>query len=186
MNMPKLQIQTTNAQISMSTTKSKQMIQQPAATVQMKQPQADMEIITTPGTLTIDQSQAWADMDRINILQRNREAAAKAVQKAWEGIGRRASEGRELAAIHKGGNPIVEQAARHTRRNYETGLGWIPSHGSVKIDYRPGDVKIQANERPVEYNARINKPVMTYQPSEVNIQLKQKPSIDIQVVNKTI
>ncbi|WNS81299.1 DUF6470 family protein [Domibacillus sp. DTU_2020_1001157_1_SI_ALB_TIR_016] len=186
MNIPTLRIQTTDAQISISTTKGKQSIQQPPATVEMKQLKAEMKITTTPGKLTIDQSQAWADMDRKNILQRNREAAAEAVQKAWEGIGRRASEGRELAAIHKGGNPIAEQAVRHTRRNFETGIGWIPSHGSVKIDYQPGDVQIEANARPVEYKATMNKPVIRYEPGDVNIELVQKPSVHIEVVNKTI
>jgi hypothetical protein len=186
MNISTVQINTTKAQLGITTTPGRQSIQQPQATVDIRQPKADVNISTTPGVLTIDQTQAWADMDRKHIFQRIREAASEGRQKALEGTGRRAMEGRELADIHKGGNAIVMQAVRHSTRNYETGLTWIPSHGSVKINYRPGDVHIQAQARQVENNTRANKPVINYQPGSVEVQLKQKPSIDFQVVNKTI
>ncbi|OKL36351.1 DUF6470 family protein [Domibacillus mangrovi] len=186
MNISTVQINTTTAQLGITTTPGRQSIQQPQATVDIRQPKAEMNISTTHGVLTIDQTQAWADMNRKHIFQRIKETAAEGRQKALEGTGRRAAEGRELADIHKGGNAIVMQAARHTTRNYETGLTWIPSHGSVNIHYRPGDVHIQAQARPVENNTRPNKPIINYQPGSVNVQLKQYPSIDFQFVNKTI
>ncbi|OMP65802.1 DUF6470 family protein [Domibacillus epiphyticus] len=186
MNIATLQYNTKNAQFGITTTPGRQSIQQPQATVDIRQPKAAMNISSTPGVLAIDQSQAWADMDRKHIFQRIREAAAEGRQKAIEGTGRRAMEGRELADIHKGGNAIVAQAARHSMRNYETGLTWIPSHGSVKINYQPGDVNIDVQARKVENNTRANKPVISYQPGDVSFQLKQYPSIDFQVVNKTI
>lgn len=186
MNVSTIQIRTTNAKIGLSTSASRLSIQQPEASVDIRQPKPDMDISVTPGRLSIDQTQAWADMDRKHIFQRNKEAAAEGRQKALQGTGRRASEGRELAAIEKGGNPIVAQAARHSTRNYETALTWIPSHGSVKINYQPSDVKVSVQVRPVENNTRANKPVIDYQPGDVNVQLKQKASIDFQVVDKTI
>jgi hypothetical protein len=186
MNISTINISTTNAQLGITTTPGRQSIQQPQATVDIRQSKADMNISTTPGKLSIDQTQAWADMDRKHIFQRTRDLAAEGRQKALEGTGRRAAEGRELADIHKGGNAIVSQAVRHSTRNYETGLTWIPSHGSVKINYQPGDVNIEAQARPVENNTRANKPIISYQPGSVNFQLNQYPSIDFQVVNKII
>ncbi|OAH54606.1 hypothetical protein AWH48_08420 [Domibacillus aminovorans] len=186
MNISMVQIHTTKAQLGMTTTPSRLSIEQPQATVDIRQPKAEMNITTTPGKLSIDQTQAWADMDRKHIFQRIKEAASEGRQKALEGTGRRAAEGRELADIHKGGNAIAMQAARSNTRNYETGLAWVPSHGSVKINYEPGDVRIDAQARPVENHTRANKPIINYQPGSVKVQLKQYPSIDFQVVNKTI
>lgn len=186
MNISTVQIQTTKAQLGITTTPGRQSIEQPGATVDLRQPKAEMNITTTPGRLTIDQTQAWADMDRKHIFQRIKEAAAQGRQKALEGTGRRAAEGRELADIHKGGNAIAMQAARSNTRSYETGLTWVPSHGSVKINYEPGDVRIDAQARRVENHTRANKPIISYEPGNVKIQMKQYPSIDFQVVNKTI
>ncbi|OLN24039.1 hypothetical protein BTO30_01065 [Domibacillus antri] len=186
MNISTIQIHTTKAQIGMTTTAGRQSIQQPPASVDIWQPKADMTIQTKAGLMTIDQSQAWADMDRKHIFQRTREMAAEGMRKALEGTGRRAAEGRELADPYKGRNAIVAQAARHSTRNYETEPGLIPSHGSVKLNYEPAVLTIDVQVRPVENNTRANKPIIHYQPGDVNIQLKQYASIEFQVVNKTI
>ncbi|OES46183.1 hypothetical protein BA724_15795 [Domibacillus iocasae] len=161
-------------------------IQQPDASVDLRQPKADMSIQTTPGQLRIDQSQAFADAGRKDVFQLTRETAAKARQKALEGTGRRAMEGRELADIHKVDNAIQQQAKRKSARNFETGLTWIPSYGSVKIDYQVGDVVINVQTHQVENNTRANKPVINYQPGDVSFQLIQSPFVRFQAVNKTI
>ncbi|MCI2253003.1 DUF6470 family protein [Domibacillus sp. PGB-M46] len=186
MNMPTIQINQTRAQIQISSTPGRQTIQQAQATVELSQPRPEVKLSITPGRLSIDQTEAWADMDRKNIFRRTREEAAEGRQKAAEGIARRAAEGRELAAIEKDGNPIVSQAMRNTTRNYQTGIAWIPSPGSVKFHYQPGTVKADVNVQPIVNNSHANKTTVTYQPGGVNIQLKQKSSIDFKAVDKTI
>lgn len=186
MNIPAIQINTTPAKLGISSTPGRLSIQQPPATVDLEQPKADMRIQTTPGKLTIDQRQAWDDMDRKHVFTRIKEAAANGRQKALEGTGRRAAEGRELADIHKGGNAIVMQAARRVDRTHELGIAYIPSYGSVKINYQPGDVQIDVQAHQVENNTRANKPIINYQPGDVSFQMKQYPSIQFQAVNKTI
>lgn len=186
MNIPAIQINQTRAQIQVFSTPGRQTIQQAQATVELSQPRPEVKLSITKGQLSIDQTEAWADMDRKHILRRTREVAAEGRQKAAEGTARRASEGRELAAIESGGNPIVSQAIRNTTRNFETGIAWIPSHGSVKFNYQPGQVKADANVQPVINNSHANKTTVTYKPGDVNIQLTQRPSIDFQAVNKTI
>ncbi|WP_046174430.1 DUF6470 family protein [Domibacillus indicus] len=176
----------TNAKISMNTSSGKLSIQQPGASVDIRQPKAEMSIQTTPGRLHIDQSQAFAEAGRKDVFQLTRENAATARQKALEGTGRRAMEGRELADIHKGTNAIQQQAQRASMRNFETGIAWIPSYGSVKIDYQVGDVAINVQTHQVENNTKANKPIIHYQPSDVSIQMNQYPSVRFQAVNKTI
>ena len=186
MNITAIQISATPAKLGISSSPGRLSIEQPAATVDLKQPKADMRIHTTPGKLTIDQTQAWADMDRKHVFQRIREAAADGRQKALEGTGRRAAEGRELADIHKGGDAITMQAARHSTRIHELGIAYIPSYGSVKIHYQPGDVQIDAQARQVENNTQANKPIINYEPGKVSFQMNQYPSIRFEAVNKTI
>lgn len=186
MNIPMIQINQTRAQVQISSTPGRQTIQQAHATVELSQPRPEVNLTITPGRLSIDQTEAWADMDRKHIFRRNREEAAEARQKAFQGTARRAAEGRELAAIENGGNPIVSQAIRNTTRNFQTGIGWIPSPGSVKFNYQPGSVKANVNIQPIINNSHANKTTVSYQPGDVNIQLRQKPSIDFQVINKTI
>lgn len=186
MNITTVHMNTAPAKLGISTSPGRLSIEQPQASVDLKQPKADMRIQTTPGRLSIDQRQAWDDMDRKHIFTRIRDAAANGRQKALEGTGRRAMEGRELADIHKGGNAIVMQAARRADRTHEIGIAYIPSYGSVKINYQPGDVQIDAQARQVENNTRANKPIIRYQPGDVQFQLTQHPSIQFQTVNKTI
>ncbi|WP_309088961.1 DUF6470 family protein [Domibacillus sp.] len=176
----------TNARLGIQTTSAKQSIQQPGATLDIRQPKAEMTIETTPGQLRIDQSQAFAEAGQKDVFQLTREAAAKARQQALEGIGRRAMEGRELADIHTGANAIQQQAQRASTRSFETGLAWIPSYGSVKIDYQVGDVTMNVQTHQVENNTRANKPIIHYQPGEVRFQVNEYPSVHFQAVNKTI
>ncbi|WP_050179822.1 DUF6470 family protein [Domibacillus robiginosus] len=186
MNIPAIQISTTPAKLGISSSPGRLSIEQPAATVDLKQPKAEVHIQTTPGKLTIDQTQAWADMDLKHIFTRIKEAASEGRQKALEGTGRRAAEGRELADIHKSSNAITMQAARASNRTHELGIAYIPSPGSVKTNYQPGDVQIDAQARPVENNTRANKPIINYEPGKVSFQMNQYPSIQFQAVNKTI
>ena len=186
MNITTLDYTINNAKLGIRTSNPVLSIQQPGASVDIRQPKAEMSIETTPGKLRIDQSQAFAEAGRKDVFQLTREMAAKSRQKALEGTGRRAMEGRELADIHKVDNAIQNQAKRASARNFETGLAWIPSHGSVKIDYQVGDVILNVQTRQVENNTRANKPIINYQPGDVSFQLNQSPSIHFQAVNKTI
>lgn len=186
MNITTLDYSITNAKLGIRASAGTLSIQQPGASVDLRQPKAEMSIQTTPGRLNIDQSQAFAEAGRKDVFQLTREMAAKSRQKALEGVGRRAMEGRELADIHKVNNPIQQQAKRKSNRNFETGLAWLPSYGSVKIDYQVGDVVINVQTRQVENNTRANKPVISYQPGNVSLELTQSPSIRFQAVNKTI
>ncbi|NHM29966.1 DUF6470 family protein [Neobacillus terrae] len=184
MRLPQIRLESTNAAIQITTQNAKVEIEQPPADLNIQQPQADMEINRTPSRLTIDQTKARADVDLKSTPQRISEAAQKGQQDLLEGIARRAQEGDELMRIENGGKPIADQAKKHSfLPEHEFRLGWIPSIGSVQINYDPGKLDIQWKvNRPV-INVQNNKPILNYYPGKVETSLKDYPSIKTDFVN---
>ncbi|WP_249315513.1 DUF6470 family protein [Bacillus sp. FJAT-49711] len=171
------------AKIGMDTVPDRQSIQQPNADLHIEQPLADMKMRTIPGRLTIDQTQAWEDMDIKGIFQRVKENAARGKQKLMEGIARVSREGDEMLDIHSGRNILVEQAKRKANRQpVDTNITWVPSPFSVKIHYEPGKTDIQFQTRKPIIDARERKPIISYTPGDVNIYVRQHNNLKIDFV----
>ena len=86
MQIPRLLMQQTYAKLQMSTTPSRQEVEQPQADLEIQQPRAVMNIKRTPSKLTIDQTEAFADMDIKSIFRRSEEWAAEGsvlLEKEW-------------------------------------------------------------------------------------------------------
>ncbi|MFS0821620.1 DUF6470 family protein [Bacillus sp. 1P02SD] len=184
MGLAQIRLESQNAKTGIRTTKPIQEIQQPKADLSIQQPKADLEIRTTPGKLTIDQTEAWADMDLKHISRRIAEAADKGYQNSLEGIARRAQEGNELMKIENGGNPIAQIAKRNSEGpEFQFNIGWIPSHFSVKTNYVPAAVDIQVKVNKPIINSSINKPIHEYIPGKAYIRLEQRQSLKIDFAN---
>lgn len=180
MNVPQIRLQSISAQISIHTNKGQQSIEQLKADLSIEQPKADLKIETTPGQLSIDQTEAWADMDLKHISRRVAEVASQSKQDALEGIARRAEEGQQLMRIEDGGNPIADIAKKNSaKRIYPFNIGYIPSAGSVKIQYEPANVNIDVTTNKPNINASINKPIIDYKPGSVDIQLERRNELNI-------
>ena len=158
MKVPQIRLESISAQISIHTNKAQQSIEQPKADVSIQQPKADLKIETTPANLSIDQTEAWADMDLKHISRRVAEAANQAKKDALEGIARRAQEGQQLMRIEDGGNPIADIAKKNGAKPiYPFNIGYIPSAGSVKIQFEPAKVNIDVKSNKPNINVSINK-----------------------------
>ena len=82
--------------------------------------------------------------------------------------------------IEKGGNPLAEQAKRTGRQSYSSlGIKFIPQADSVKINFKPGSVDIQAEPQKVINNTKTNKPIHTYTSGKVSVEMQQYPSLKI-------
>lgn len=183
MQVPQIRMQSQMAQIAIQTQPARQSIQQPEADLQIKQPLAEMNMRTTPGRLTIDQTQAWEDLNIKSVFKWGKEYAQKGHQAVMEKIAETVSEGDEMLDIHTGKNMYVEHARRHANPPpAEVNIAWIPSNFSVKINYRPGKTDININPNKPIINASIRKPVISYQPGDVNISLKQRNNLKIDFV----
>ena len=184
MELPQIRLESTYAKININTQPAQLEIEQPPADLSIQQPQADMELERTPANLTIDQTKAREDVDLKSIFKRTEEAAQWGREAVLEGTARRVREGEELMRIENGGNPIAEQAKRHGfLPEHEFGMGWIPSEGSVKINYEPAKININFKVNKPIIESKINKPIINYTRGKVDIRMKQYQSLKIDFDN---
>ncbi|WHX40223.1 DUF6470 family protein [Mesobacillus sp. AQ2] len=180
MQVPQIRIQSTPGKIEINTIKANLKMEQPKAELSIEQPKAELTINSTPSRLTIDQSKAREDMDLKSISKRIEDAAAQGYQDLLAGIGRVSQDGDELMMIENGGNAIAAQAKRNSESPMlDFNIGWIPSAGSVKINYDPGKVDINWKVNKPVINSQTNKPIINYTPGKAEITMKQYPSLKI-------
>ncbi|CAM3979580.1 DUF6470 family protein [Mesobacillus zeae] len=184
MQLPQIRLESTFAQTQIQTTPAVLEIEQPGPEMSMEQPQAELQIERTPSRMTIDQTKAREDMDLKSIRSRIEEAADRGYEDWLAGIARRSQDGDELMMIENRGNPIAEQAKRNSESPlYEFNIGWIPSAGSVKIDYDPGKVEIRAKANKPVISIKANKASVSYTPGKAEVSLKNYPSLKIDFEN---
>ncbi|WP_394186917.1 DUF6470 family protein [Metabacillus halosaccharovorans] len=180
MKVPQIRLESTTAQIGLQTRNAINNIQQPKADLSIEQPKAELSIKTTRSKLTIDQSQARADVDLKSIAKRKEEFAQKGYQDLLAGIARRAQEGVELMKIENGGNPIASQAKQNSQKpRKEFGLGFIPSAGSVKVQYDPAKVDIDIKQNKPKIDVKVNKPIYEYEAGGVDVTLERRNELKI-------
>lgn len=180
MKIPQIRIQSTPAQLEISTKRGELSIQQAPGDLQIEQLRATMNITRVPGKLTIDQTQARADVDLKSIGKRIEEATQLGKQDLFAGIVRRTQEGTELMKIENGFGAVASISKRNSEGpKKEFNIGYVPRAGSVKVSYDPGkvEIEIKPNKPLIQYN--VNKPEISFEKGEVNISLGQRPSLKI-------
>lgn len=181
MRVPQVQIQTTQAQIALTIQQPQQHIEQLPADMKIRQQDADLSVKITPGQLQIDSTQLRADLGLYTFDAFARNAAQKGQQDVLAGIARRAREGEQLGDIASGGKPLVSiaKSRNDNMQQKQTGIAFIPSYNSVKLDYTPANVDINVQVNKPNITVNINKPVHQYTPGKTTVDLIQKPSIQI-------
>ncbi|MDY0393235.1 DUF6470 family protein [Virgibacillus halophilus] len=182
MHFPRLRMTSQMGKIQIKQLPAIQEIRQPKAELSIRQPKAEVTMHTTPSKLTIDQTQAFEDMNLMNILRRTEKNAMEGQQAFIEGIGRRAEQGKQLMEIEKKGNPISSQAIANSEPA-DNGLGitFIPSHFSVKIDYAPAKLHMDVKTTQPEIQATPHPVEQVYKPGSVDMGMMQYPSLEIEV-----
>jgi Family of unknown function (DUF6470) len=180
-------MQSTKGVLEVSITKALQKIEQPQADMTIRQRSADMDIQTTPGQLTIDQTQAWEDMNLMSIFKRIDEFARKGYQDWLSYLAKASSQGDQLMRIENKGNPLISQATHNSEDPIlDYNVGFIPSAFSVKINYRPAVVNINWQTQKPEIQVQVNKPSHYYKPGAVKVEMKQMPSLHIEVIGLNV
>lgn len=180
MQLPQIRLQSTFINTGLQIQQPVQQIEQPQAKQSIQQPQAILEMETIPGKLTIDQTKAREDMDLKSIGRRIEEFAQNGYQDWLKGLERRATQGNELMKIENGGNPIASQAKENGQKPIVPfNIGWIPSHFSVKIQYEPAKVNINAKPQKPIIDAEIRKPIHEYTPGKTSVEVTEKNSLDV-------
>ncbi len=187
MNVSQIRLESNFIRMGLKIEKPVQEIEQPSAIQSIQQPKAILEIETIPGKLTIDQTKAREDVDLKSIRRRVEEFAQNGYEDWLKGIERRASQGTELMKIENGGNPIAYQAKENSEGPpKQFNIGWIPSHNSVKIQYEPAKVNIEAQPQKPKIDVEIRKPIHHYTPGKVRTEIIEKNRLSIDFINLTI
>lgn len=187
MNIPQIRLESNFFRLGLNIRKAVQEIEQPKAIQTIQQLKAKLEIETTTGKLTIDQTKAREDVDLKSVRKRIEEAAQNGHQDWMSGLERRARQGRELMEIENGGNPLAYQAKENSEGpEKQFNIGWIPSHFSVKINYEPAKVHIEAQPQKPRIDVEIQKPTHNYTPGKVTTEILEKNSLKIDFINLTI
>lgn len=184
MNLPQIRLESTFIRTGLTIEKPVQEIEQPKAKQRIEQPAAIVEIETIPGKLHIDSSQARAEVGLKTTPELVKEFAQNGYQDWLKGLARKARQGRELMAIHKGGNPLAAHAKENSQLpQKQFNIGWIPSHFSVKLQYEPARVNIHVEPQKPVTEAEIQKPIHRYTPGKVSVDVRQKNSLKIDFIN---
>lgn len=180
MPISQLQMQSTMARLGHQVTSARQEIVQTPANLSIEQPKADLQINTSPPTLTIDQTQAWEEMNLKSIFRLNEQFSQEGYQAWLEALAANAQEGDQLMRIENGGGAIAQLAKQNSDTPYyESRLTFIPSTGSVKIHIEPGAIQIDAIPRKPVIEAQTHKPDIQYTPGNVKFYMEQYQSLNM-------
>ncbi|SDO18977.1 DUF6470 family protein [Halobacillus aidingensis] len=179
MDIPKLQVQSTQGRVGLTVHEPKQTIEQHKADQSIQQPKADMKIEQKPGKLTIDQTNAWHNLDLKNVLVRTEELVGIAKNIWMEGLARVSREGDELMRIENGGNPIAAQAKRNAGFDFTFQPGGRPAYELVQTIFQPGDAQIDIQRRDPIIDNKKREPEHHYRPGNVDVSMEQMPDLKI-------
>lgn len=184
MNVPYLEISSTYAQIGLKFQRPPMTIRQPSTDMEIKQTHADnIQITNENGTLTIDQSEAFASIGHLPPLQRADKFYAQSIPKAHEFMAKMRQEGDRLMKIEDGGNPIAEIAAEESKLiEHEVDLRLAPKPLSVKIHYEPGEFRVDVKPDRIDINVQKNDPEITIPKWQAEVYIRQKNSLMIRAV----
>ncbi|MEK4228426.1 DUF6470 family protein [Solibacillus sp. FSL H8-0538] len=187
MRLPQIQITTNDLKMNYEIQDATQKIRQPKAEQTIEQPAATLEINTTNGKLSIDSSQARRDIGMIGPLESTKNFAQKGTQVNLEGIAKRVREGRQmmLGAGKGQGRATIQNIAKQNHGPKRPGpynIKFVPSIGSVKIDYTPGTTNIDIEANSPKIDTKVNKPIHDYTGGKVTGTMVQRPTISIDVL----
>ncbi|ALC92263.1 hypothetical protein AM500_22685 [Bacillus sp. FJAT-18017] len=184
---PQIRINQTHAQIGLRKTEPIQELEQRPAQLALKQQPAQMSIDRKPAVLEINQEQLRYDLNMKTPSTFSTENAAEARNAALEAVATISQEGDQLAAIeHKKDalNNII--TSKVNPRPADTTIKFIPSHGSVKLNFTPTELKINWERGGVQADYTPFETVHNYTPGKIEVYLRQKQQLEIDFVGLNV
>ncbi|RNB90113.1 hypothetical protein EDM59_01300 [Brevibacillus nitrificans] len=188
MNIPKIQMQSTFAQLGLNIIKPIQDIKQPYAEMNLKQVPATLNIEQARTTLHIDSSQARANIGIMTSMQFSESAAAYGKEKALQAIGEKSQEGDRLMRIYTKENAIAaigrEKALRVLEGGYTPPSASADEGVNIDIQLKPVVINVQRNGMSMDPVTR--QPELSYTPGKVEPYMIQYNSLKIDVVGSQL
>jgi hypothetical protein len=185
-----LTISQTYAQIGIDRTQGMLEIRTQNARLELHSKQPRINIKTEKPRLEIDQYEAFASSGLKGIFDFAKEGAQRGYQQVMEFIGKTAEDGKVLAAIERGGNPIADIAKRDAYPEHEFGYDYMPKAGP-KFTPIAGKLEIEVDAgsgalNGVEGDFISGDVSFNFTPSKINIYMKQYASIRFQYTDSRI
>ena len=183
-----LSINTIDIQLEYQRTASDLSIETSSARLELHQKHAKVNIDTELPRILIDQYECFASAGLKGNYDFIKEVAQRGRQNALEVIGKKAQDGKMLAAIENKGNPIAYIAKRDAFPEKEFVLDFIPK-ARPKIDVT-GDIQIDAEKNSegvnngVEGNYIPGSLRIDFSPARININVIRYPSVDIKYMGE--
>ena len=186
MRFPEIHIRTYDIIMDWNIQDPVQTIRQPRADQHIEQPAAILEINSTRAQLHLDTTQARRDLGLVGPLESIDNYAKEGKKAVLEGMARRAKEGRQIMEnAGKGmGRQIIQNIAKEKfgPKPLQFNLKFVPSIGSVKVDYIPGETEINITPQKPKIDVQVNKPIHEYTPGKITGEVLQYPKVEIDVI----
>ncbi|KRF33994.1 DUF6470 family protein [Paenibacillus sp. Soil787] len=181
MNIPRLSIRQTYAEIGIDTQNAQFAIQSPPGQLDIKQQAATIDITSPSGELSVDSSAAWSALGKGNHLEWMNQIYSQLHSVALQAIGKIVEDGNRMAMITNPSNPFAEIAGNQMNEQNPVEYVGEASNLNVKLNYemRKPEINITPHKAEIQYTAQ--KPQISYSPGNIDIYVKQKNSIEINV-----
>jgi hypothetical protein len=187
MQVPQIRLQQTQAQIGLRMTKPVQEIQQKPADLSIKQTPTTMNVTRTPSKLDINQDQARNELNQKMPDVYSRDNAEASKQRGLEAIAEIVQEGNQLAAIEHKSDAITAIAINKALPEpTDFNIAFIPSYGSVKIDYTPTEIHVNWERGRADIKATPSEVIHQYTPGKTEVYLRQMSHLQIDFVGGSI
>lgn len=181
--IPQIRIQTTPTKIGMDSKQAKLMIEQPKAKVDIRQEFSKVEISHSNAEILIDQSRAFKAYGVYSPLELTKNISEQSKQEASKAVAKIVETGNRLAAIQNKQNPIPD-IARENMFNYpQINVLGEASRLNVDINVKPGKLDMKWHGGKAHINITPQYPKFNYVPGNLDIYVKQYPTLKIDFTN---
>lgn len=188
MQIPKLQMQSTFAQLGLNIIKPVQEIRQPQAEMNLRQVPATLSIEQARIELQIDSSQARANIGIMTSMQFSDSAASYGQQKALQAIAEKSQEGDRMMRIYTKENAIAaigkEKGLRVLEGGYSPPAASADEGVDIHVELKPVRIDVQRNG--MSMNPVTKPPELSYTPGKVEPYMLQYNSLKIDVVGSQL
>ncbi|MCM3143713.1 DUF6470 family protein [Brevibacillus sp. MER 51] len=188
MQIPKIRMESTFAQLGLNINKPVQEIKQPKAEMNLRQIPATLSVEQARTILQIDSSQARANIGIMTSMQFSDSSAAYGKQKAMQAIAEKSQEGDRLMRIYTKENAIAEIGREKGLRVLEG--GYTPPAASsddgvnISAEFKPVAIDVQRNG--MRMDPVLRSPELSYTPGKVEPYMIQYNSLKIDVVGSQL
>lgn len=188
MNIPRLSMTSTTAQLGIQRTPEVKDIENPKGfSLELRTTHPTLRVEGTLPRVQIDQYQSFADAGLKNALDLSKENSSYALGQLLQGMGTIAAQGTELTNIHTRVNVIAEQAIENAYDQFirTFDIGTVP-RSRPNIDLIRGELDIQVQEGSIENTSTVRRPVNNYRQGKVSLYMERYNNLTIEVINTQV